>query len=174
MLLIRPDFSEEVCARVTLVKIPDLGAHGEELDDDIADIMFDADLLIGISRFSLAHTRARKQATDNKARYLSLADYSFDLLEDPAILTDYKQQAMLAKTLADVFTDEEHVSIQTAKGTDVSLDITGRVGNPCPGIVKKPGDLGSPPDIEANVAPLESYSEGVVKIDGSIPFPGLA
>ena len=32
----------------------------------------------------------------------------------------------------------------------------------------QPGELGSPPDIEANICPIESSTNGQVIIDGSI------
>ncbi len=53
------------------------------------------------------------------------------------------------------------------------MDITDRIGNYCPGFVEQAGDLGSPPDIEANVSPLEDSAQGVVVIDGSITHPDL-
>ena len=54
-------------------------------------------------------------------------------------------------------------------GTDIELDVSGRYGNACPGSVREPGMLGSPPDIEANIAPIEQGSNGQVVVDGSIP-----
>ncbi len=48
--------------------------------------------------------------------------------------------------------------MRTRAGTDIRIAIDGRIGNACPGCVLGPGDLGSPPDIEANVSPLENGS----------------
>ncbi|MDX9861031.1 MAG: hypothetical protein RBS99_08935, partial [Rhodospirillales bacterium] len=56
-------------------------------------------------------------------------------------------------------------------GTDIVMDISGRIANACPGYVSAPGELGSPPDIEANISPIEESSNGVVVVDGSIPGP---
>jgi len=39
--------------------------------------------------------------------------------------------------------------------------------------VRRAGELGSPPDIEANISPVEGASQGVAVIDGSIPYPSL-
>ena len=56
---------------------------------------------------------------------------------------------------------------------NIDLDIRGRVGNCCPGFVCKPGDLGSPPDIESNISPIEFKSNGKIVVDGSIPHPSI-
>jgi len=58
------------------------------------------------------------------------------------------------------------------------LDIRDRVGNCCPGFVSKDyrGEsffLGSPPDIEANVSPVEDASNGIVVVDGSVTADGV-
>ena len=56
----------------------------------------------------------------------------------------------------------------TQSGTLVELNIDGRTGNCCPGFVNSKNLLGSPPDIEANVSPIEYDSKGTVVVDGSI------
>ena len=58
-------------------------------------------------------------------------------------------------------------------GTRLTLDIAGRRANCCPGVCRAAGSLGSPPDAEVNVAPLENSSHGVAWIDGSVPCPGI-
>ena len=52
------------------------------------------------------------------------------------------------------------VKIKTSLGTNLELNIDKRIANNCPGFVQKPGELGSPPDMEVNVSPIEDYSFG--------------
>ena len=54
-----------------------------------------------------------------------------------------------------------------------NLDISSRKANNCPGYVVKNGDLGSPPDMEVNISPIENKSNGIIIIDGSITHPSL-
>jgi leucyl aminopeptidase (aminopeptidase T) len=107
------------------------------------------------------------------ARFLSLPLYDWKLLEDDCLHIDYMAQAWRVRLFADAFTRGNVVHVTTAAGTDIRLGIAGRVGNYCPGFVKVAGDLGSPPDIEANVSPIEDSGEGIVVVDGSITMPGF-
>ena len=122
---------------------------------------------------SMAHTAARQAACAVGARYLSLPDYTRALLEDPALMVDFRAQAPIVRRIADSFTAGSFARVRSPGGTDLCVDIRGRIGNFCPGFVTEPGELGSPPDIEANVSPIEDHSEGVAVIDGSIPYPGF-
>jgi len=159
--------------RVRRFEIPAFEHHGQEPPDAVADAMSRAELVAGLTSLSMAHTQARQRASQAGARYLSLADYSLELLEHPAVRTDFRARGPVARTIADCFTRGRHVRVTTRSGTDVRLEIGDRTGNCCPGYVEAPGELGSPPDIEANVSPVESASEGVVVVDGSIPCPGI-
>jgi leucyl aminopeptidase (aminopeptidase T) len=133
--------------------------------------MADADLVVGLRRMSMAHTKARQAASACGARYLSLPEYSLELLANPALLVDFRARLPLTRAIADAFTAGGTVRVMTARGTNMVLGIAGRIGNCCPGLVEEPGSLGSPPDIEANVSPVETLSEGIAVIDGSIPCP---
>ncbi|KKT91715.1 MAG: hypothetical protein UW91_C0029G0005 [Parcubacteria group bacterium GW2011_GWF2_45_11] len=153
--------------------IPPFKIHGEEPPDYVASRMADADLVIGLTNYSMAHSLARHRACQNGARYLSLPDYSEKVLAHPSLRVDYKKSAKKARRLVGQLTKGKTVRIKTKAGTDIQLQIQGRTGNYCPGYVKTGLQLGSPPDIEINIAPLEDGSEGKVVIDGSIPAPGL-
>lgn len=158
---------------VTLLEATMFIMHGQEPSAEIAQAMLQAHLILGVTSKSMAHTGARRAACDAGARYLSLPEYSLELLADPAIKIDYMRAGEVAKRVADAFTNGRSARITTALGTDITLHFEDRTGNCCPGYVARPGELGSPPDIEANVSPEETKSNGVVVVDGSIPYPGL-
>jgi 2,5-dihydroxypyridine 5,6-dioxygenase len=167
------DEARTLAGSVELIEIPDLGSHGREPAAEASAQMKAADLAIGITRYSMAHTQARLIAARAGTRYLSMPDYSLALFTDDCILSDYRAARPLVKRFADAFTNGDTVRVQTALGTDITMHTGGRVGNACPGYVELPGELGSPPDIEANISPLESRSNGIVVIDGSIPCPEI-
>jgi 2,5-dihydroxypyridine 5,6-dioxygenase len=159
--------------RVRRFEIPKFDRHGQEPADEVSDAMSRADLVAGVTGLSMAHTRARQRASHAGARYLSLADYSLDLLEHASVRADFRARGPVARAVADRFTSGRNARVTTRSGTDLSLAIADRTGNCCPGYVEAPGELGSPPDIEANVSPVESASKGVVVVDGSVPYPGI-
>ncbi len=157
----------------SLKTIPVAKNHGEEPPDDVALLMNNADLVLGLTSMSMAHTNARMNLTNNGGRYLSLPEYSLELLQDPSVMVDYKAVESDVRYIADAFTSSHKIRVTTEKGTDIYLDSSGRIGNCCPGFVSAAGDLGSPPDIEANISPLETKSNGIVIVDGSIPCPEI-
>jgi len=150
-------------------EIPVAAIHGTEPPADAAAKMLASDICMGVTLMSLAHTEARRAMCGKGGRYLSLPEYSMELLRDPSIGVDYRERAPVVRRVADALSRGRRVRVTTALGTDVVCNIAGRDGNYCPGFVEKPGDLGSPPDIEANVSPVETDSHGTIVVDGSIP-----
>lgn len=165
--------ARETTDDVRRFEIPAFEHHGQEPPVEVADAMAKAQLVAGLTRLSMAHTQARQRASQAGARYLSLADYSLELLDHPAVRTDFRARGPVVRAVADRFTHGGGARITTELGTDLHLEMGGRTGNCCPGYVEAPGELGSPPDIEANISPLESASEGIVVVDGSIPCPDI-
>ena len=60
------------------------------------------------------------------------------------------------------------LKVTSLNGTNLDIDISSRLANNCPGIVSGPGDLGSPPDMEVNICPVEKKSNGLIIVDGSV------
>ncbi|MBU1083861.1 MAG: hypothetical protein ABIG55_03430 [Candidatus Omnitrophota bacterium] len=143
--------------------------HGIEPPHDIARSMLQADVIYGLRSFSLVHTNARMNATKRGARYLSLPDYSIEQLKSPAMNVDFFKWRALGDRIKNIMTGAKEVRITTRKGTDLTLDISGRETNFWPCICDKPGDVGAPPDIETNTPPVEEKSRGTLVVDGSIP-----
>ena len=75
--------------------------------------------------------------------------------------------------ISQLLTNSLTINITSKSGTNLFLQTKGRKGNFAPGSVLKPGDLSSPPDVECNIAPIESKSQGFIVIDGSIPIPSI-
>ena len=153
---------------VFLVETPIAQMHGEEPSLAAAEAILNADLALGLRDKSMAHTNARLAMTKNGGRYLSLPDYTLQLLVDPSVRVDYVAQFENVLAIADALTKGSNINVVTS-GTDIQM-VAGRFGNCCPGFVKNKGDLGSPPNIEANISPLENSANGVFVVDGSIPF----
>lgn len=153
--------------------IKPLNMHGEEPPSNVSNAMKESDLIVGLTKLSMAHTNARRIASEGGNRYLSLPDYSLNLLLHPALMVDFRQLGKKAKAMSEKLSKGKKLKIMTVAGTNITLDISGRKGNFAPGYVNKNILLGSPPDIEANVCPIENKSNGTVVVDGSIPLPGI-
>lgn len=167
------DVAKKVTPNIKLMLAPKEKMHGIEPPEIIAEEMLKSDVVFGITTFSLAHTKARSNASKNGTRYLSLPDYNENLLSRNSLKVNFFEQAKLAKRLKNLLDKSQTIKVLTNKGTDITLDITGRTANYCPGFCDKPGMLGSPPDIETNISPIENKSNGIIVVDGSIPCKEL-
>ena len=165
--------ARNISDNVSLIEMPVFNRHGEEPTQEGLTAMLASDLIISLCKFSLAHSQARIEAGKKGARFLSMPLYSWELLNDPAVSCDYQAQSSNVRMIADAFTNGSNVKVSALGGTNICLDINGRKGNYCPGYVERAGELGSPPDIEANVSPIEDKSEGLAVIDGSITCPEI-
>ena len=170
------DYFEKILKKKYVVKhlsIKPLKIHGQHINDQVSKIMNSSDLIIGLTKNSMAHSPERIESEKFGARYLSLPDYSDHLLEHRALRVDFKKIAKNAIHLAHKLSKTNHISIQTPLGTNLELTVEGRKGNFAPGFVNSEIKLGSPPDIECNIAPIENKSNGKIIVDGSIPHSNI-
>jgi leucyl aminopeptidase (aminopeptidase T) len=167
------DYLTDVIRRRTassrLDVIPPLVIHGAPPPDQVGTTFAWADVLFGLTRSSMAHTAERKRATDRGARYLSLPDYSLDQLAAPSLAFDFGSAIPVAEQLKRTLDRGRRVRVTSEGGTDILFSIEGRTANATPGVCWEPGSLGSPPDAETHIAPVEGTAEGVIVVDGSIP-----
>jgi 2,5-dihydroxypyridine 5,6-dioxygenase len=147
--------------------------HGAEPSKNVSDAMFQADLIFGMTSYSMAHTFARKKATDNGARYLSLPDYNLEVINSKAFQADFIEIDKLCCKVCNLLKGKKYISVKTSSGTDLTMNIEGRQWNNASGILLNKGILGSPPDSEINIAPNEYKTKGVIVVDGSIPIPKI-
>jgi leucyl aminopeptidase (aminopeptidase T) len=167
------DFCDSGKYEYSHISIVPLSMHGEAPPPEVGPAMLEHDLIVCLTNFSLAHSDVRKAATEAGRRYLSLPDYDFDVLGSPALNVDFEAQRGRAAAITAVLDAGKKVSIESAAGTALTLSIDNRKANNCDAVLDKPGTLASPPDIEVNIAPLETTANGTIVVDGSIPYPGI-
>lgn len=156
----------------TIVMMEKRTVHGEEPTKLVALAMAQADVIFGITTFSLFHSEARRNAVVAGARFVNMVDYSLDMLKQGGLFADFIKQGDAAKRVAIKIIGDE-IRITTALGTNIRAEISGRNAVPQFGRSISKGVSSSPPDIECAISPREGTAEGVVYIDGSIPHPEL-
>lgn len=157
---------------VMIVMLPRT-AHGEEPPASVAKALLEADVVFAVTTFSLYHSTARGEACRAGARWVNMPDFYMDMLAEGGLYVDFAAQRSVVDRVAEWLTRGSGVKILTDKGTDIEFSIEGRAGYSAPGICDRPGMVGSPPNIEANVAPVEGTARGKVVVDGSIVLPGI-
>lgn len=150
------------------IKLEVADCHGIEPPKNAEDSMMQSEAIICLTQYSLAHTHARKKTEQRGIVFLSMPDFTIDLLNSPAVFANYHSIMPLVKKYSDLLSGGRKIEVETCKGTKVCFDIENRLGNCCPGMTNATYLLGSPPDIEANIAPIENKTNGVVVVDGSI------
>lgn len=165
--------SRKVTQAVNILKIEDATVHGSEPGEEVKQAMLASNLIICLTKMSLAHTQARLEAFNKGVRFLSMPDYSFEVLSDPSIMVDYKAKEPITKAITTLLDRGTSVKIISEDNSELNMNIKKRMGNCCPGFVDASNLLGSPPDIEVNIAPIENQTSGKVLINGSITCPEI-
>lgn len=158
---------------VSICKIKISECHGSEPALKVSHMMLRSEVIVCITKYSLAHTRARYQAESSGIPFLSMPGYNHDMLENPAFGVNYLSRSCVVKKYCKLLTNGRSLRIISNTGTDIIVNLEARKGNYCPGFVSRDMLLGSPPDIEANIAPLEECSYGKIVVDGSVTAEGL-
>ena len=157
---------KELC-KCQIVTIDGMKMHGEEPSEKITKMMFDADVVIAPTTFSLTHTEAALEASGNNTRIITMPGITKEMFLR-AIPLDYKSLYQCGENLIEKMSGNE-VKIETRAGTDLYLRSDGRKYHNCCGIMQKAehGKILNLPDGEICIAPLEGKAEGRIVIDTS-------
>ena len=138
----------------------------------VAAAMKAADVVFGPVSVSITHTHAVKEACAGGTRIVALTQWIPEMMMGGGIDADFAAIEPDVRKVAKVWDSGETVRVTTAAGTDLTLDIRGRLGSPHAktGIVRK-GEFHPVPDIESPVSPVSA--EGVIVCDASIPYLGI-
>lgn len=152
---------------VTQLILTGMTENAQEPPEEIARAIQDTDIAIFVTRYSLSHTEARLVATGKGVRVISMPGITVEMMER-ALIVDYERMAQESETLANMLTKGSLVRISSKEGTDVTMSIRGRSGEPDTGLVRAPGDFVNLPAGEAFIAPRETETNGTIVFDGAV------
>ncbi|UQZ82907.1 2,5-dihydroxypyridine 5,6-dioxygenase [Paenibacillus konkukensis] len=158
---------KQLGAEAMLVVMKERAKSGEEPPAPIAKAMAESDVVVCVTKHSLTHTQARKQAAAAGTRLATMPGITEDMFLEGAISADYVQVKALTEKVTDMLTKGEKVRIEK-DGRSLSFPIAGRNGVPSTGMYLNPGESGNLPSGEAYIAPVEGQAEGQIVIDGSV------
>ncbi|WP_223066305.1 aminopeptidase [Paenibacillus caui] len=154
-------------AEAMLMVMKERGKSGEEPSAAVAAAMAGAQVVVCITKHSLTHTHARKQAAAAGARLATMPGITEDMFLEGAIAADYTQVKALTEKVTELLTHSSKVRIEK-DGYSLEFSIDGRAGVPSTGMYLEPGQSGNLPSGEAYIAPVEGSASGQIRIDGSI------
>lgn len=158
---------QELDAEPLLLEIVEREVHGQEPPPLVATAMRHADVVIAPTQKSLSHTDARRNATKEGVRIVTMPGITEEMMKR-TLNVDYHQIAKLSKEVAQKLTDAEEAVLKSRRGTDLKLSLKGRQGVADTGIIHEKGAFGNLPAGEAYIAPLEGKSNGILVIDGEV------
>lgn len=143
-----------------------------EPDPMVSAAMSVADVVFTAVWVSVTHTRAVQQVCARGGRVVAMTQWTPGMMMGGGIDADFAAIEPRVRRVAEVWDRGSYVHVTTAAGTDLRLDIRGRLGSPHAktGIVRK-GDFHPVPDIESPVSPVSA--EGRIVCDASIPYLGI-
>lgn len=112
-------------------------------------------------------------ALNKGSRIIILNKFTKQMLGRKSLRVDFPKISELCFKVASLLTRAATMKITTNLGTNLFLNLKNRKGNALTGIPKS-GEIHCVPNIEANIAPIEETTEGIIFIDGSIPHLNLA
>lgn len=154
-------------AEVVILEFEPATRHGEEPPAHVAEAMRRATAVLAPTSFSLSHTIARRTATDGGTRCATLPIITEEIFAR-AVPVDYAELERAGSLLAGALTAATNCRIVAPSGTDITFDLTGRVGSSDDARLDTPGSFGNLPAGEGYIAPLETRAEGVLVVDASL------
>ncbi|MFD0696899.1 aminopeptidase [Paenibacillus sp. GCM10027628] len=154
-------------AEAVLMVMKERSKPGEEPPAGVASAMVNSQVVVCITKHSLTHTQARKQAVAAGARVATMPGITEDMFLEGAISADYTQVKALTEKVTDMLTEAKNVRIEK-DGYTLSFSLEGRNGVPSTGMYLNPGESGNLPSGEGFIAPVEGKAAGQILVDGSV------
>ena len=143
---------------------------GQEPPPAVAAALKAADVFIAPTSRSLSHTQARKAASEAGARGATLPGVTEDMLAR-LMACDFPTMAARGRAVSALLTEATEARVTCPRGTDFSVDLTGRSGIADDGGLAAPGAFGNLPCGEGFIAPLGGSGTVVAATLASLGLP---
>ncbi len=143
---------------------------GNEPPETIAGALTCCDVFIAPTSRSLSHTKARKQASDAGARGATMPGVTEAMLAR-VMAVDFDAMATRSKAVAERLSSAASAHLTCPRGSDLTLDLTGREGIPDDGELTARGAFGNLPCGEGFIAP--QGGDGSIVVAASLASIGL-
>src|SRR3954453_3135232 len=162
--------ASRVGAEAVLAVMDAREVDGQEPPAAVAAALAAADVFIAPTSRSLSHTSARKAATERGARGETLPGVTADLLAR-LMAADLETLQRRSRAVAELLSAADEARFTCPRGSDFTMDLTGREGIPDDGDLTAGGAFGNLPCGEGFVSPLSGEGRFVVS---SLAGIGLA
>jgi len=157
----------------TFYMMEDRSKSGEEPPKEAAELMLRYRLVFCLTKHSLTHTVARKEANANGVSVITMPGITEDMFLQGAMSADYSRVEEETIAMAEKLTAAKSVTILTGEANKLVIPIKGRRGIASTGVFRETSASGNLPSGEAYIAPMEGMAEGSIEINGSIAGIGL-
>jgi leucyl aminopeptidase (aminopeptidase T) len=148
-------------AEAVLCVMEPRAVDGQEPPPAVAAALAAADVFIAPTSRSLSHTRARKAASENGARGATLPGVTADMLAR-LMAAELETLQVRSRKLAELLTEADEARVTCPRGSDFTMDLTGRHGEPDDGDLTGAGAFGNLPCGEGFISPLSGEGKLVV------------
>jgi leucyl aminopeptidase (aminopeptidase T) len=165
------DGARDAGADAVLAIMDEREIDGTEPPPTVAGALAAADVFIAPTTRSISHTGARKRANEAGARGATMPGVTEEMLAR-MMAGDFNLMAERSDEVAELLTQANEARVTCPRGTDFTVDLSGREGLPDDGILTEPGVFGNLPCGEGFIAPLGG--EGRIVVAGTLASVGMA
>ncbi len=163
-------------ASPVVIIVPSSSPQSGEGFDERCAAFLGADAIVGATHHSIMTTRAIRDAVRSGSRFLSVPLSTNDgssLLEADFMTMDVEEAGRMGEAVASRVAGASELRVRTALGTDLRVSVAGRAGSVFRGLCDRPG-VSTSASFEYSTSVEESSAEGVLVLDGSMGYIGLA
>lgn len=154
--------------RVLLMMMPKGKHHGDEPPTPVSNLMRQQNVIIAPTKYSITHTKAARNALNERARIATMPGINNSLFTEGGITANFEKIKAEIAEKAVALRRKRFISVRHPNGTDLSFEVGWRDWNQDDnGICNRPKMITNLPAGKIFVMPKEGTMNGTLVIDGS-------